>query len=205
MSGLEIIAVVFGLANIYLTVKQNIWGWAAGAVMVSLYIYITFGARLYSDALLNVFFLVMQFYGWYEWTRGPVEHARSLSAVKRLGLRGWTWTSGGVVAGTAALGTVMHSYTNASLPYLDASATSLSVFGQFLMTKKYLDNWTLWIIADVLYIFLIYPRKGLYLTAGLYVVFLALSVQGYREWRATMPAGGNGPPLSVSNDPATGD
>jgi nicotinamide mononucleotide transporter len=182
VSYLELVAVAFGVANIYLTVKQNIWGWAAGAVMVSLYIYITFGARLYSDALLNVFFLVMQFYGWYEWTRGPVEHARSLSAVKRLGRRGWLWTGGGVIAGAAALGTAMTHYTNASLPYLDASATSLSVFGQFLMTKKYLDNWTLWIIADVLYIALIYPRKGLYLTAGLYVVFLVLCVQGYREW-----------------------
>ena len=181
---LEIVAVICGLLNIYLTVKQNIWSWAFGAVMVTLYIYITYEARLYSDALLNVFFLVMQFYGWYEWTRGPVVHARSLSAVKRLTTRGWSWTAGGVIAGTLALGTAMHRYTNASLPYLDASATALSVFGQFLMTKKYLDNWTLWIIADVLYVFLIYPRKGLYLTAGLYVVFLILCVQGYREWKA---------------------
>lgn len=185
MSYLEIIAVVFGLANIYLTVKQNIWGWAAGAVMVSLYIYITYTSRLYSDSLLNVFFLVMQFYGWYEWTRGPVVHAKSLSAVKRLGLRGWIWTAAGVVAGTTLLGTSMHRYTNAALPYFDASATSLSVFGQFLMTKKYLDNWTLWIIADVLYILVIYPRKGLYLTTGLYVVFLALCIQGYREWSSS--------------------
>ena len=184
MSGLEIVAVICGLLNIYLTIKQNIWSWLFGAVMVSLYIYITYGARLYSDALLNVFFLVMQFYGWYEWTRGPVVHARSLSAVKRLGTRGWSWTAGGVIVGTATLGASMHRYTNAALPYLDASATSLSVFGQFLMTKKYLDNWTLWIIADVLYVFLIYPRKGLYLTAGLYVFFLVLCVQGYREWNA---------------------
>jgi nicotinamide mononucleotide transporter len=192
VSYLEIVAVVFGLANIYLTVKQNIWGWVAGAVMVSLYIYITFGARLYSDALLNVFFLVMQFYGWYEWTHGPVEHSRSLSAVKRLGLRGWLWTAAGVIAGAAALGTGMRHYTNASLPYLDATATALSVFGQFLMTKKYLDNWTLWIIADVLYVALIYPRKGLYLTAGLYVVFLALCIQGYREWNASRRSGVQG-------------
>src|SRR5215468_180207 len=140
---LEIIAVACGLANVYLTVRQNIWCWPVGAVMVSLYIYIFFDARLYSDALLNVFFLVMQFYGWYEWTRGPVVRARSLSAVRRLSARGWAWTSGGVVAGTAALGTAMHTYTNASLPYLDAAATSLSVIAQFLMTKKYLDNWTL--------------------------------------------------------------
>ncbi len=91
----------------------------------------------------------MQFYGWYQWTRGPVEHARSLSPIKRLGQRGWIGTAGGVAVGTAVLGTAMHRYTNAALPYPDAFTTLLSVFAQFLMTKKYLENWTLWIIADV--------------------------------------------------------
>jgi nicotinamide mononucleotide transporter len=179
---LEFIAVAFGLANVYLTVRQNIWCWPIGAVMVSLYIYIFFGARLYSDVLLNVFFLVMQFYGWYQWTRGPVEHARSLSAIRTLDRRGWALTSGGVGAGTATLGTVMHQFTNASLPYPDAFTTMLSVFAQFLMTKKFLENWTLWIIADVVYIF-VYAIKSLYWTSGLYVVFLGLCVQGYREWK----------------------
>src|SRR5204862_8135263 len=86
---LEKIAVACGLANIYLTVRQNIWCWPVGVVMVSLYIYIFYETKLYSDAGLNVFFLVMQFYGWYAWTRGGVEHARSLSAVKRLTTRQW--------------------------------------------------------------------------------------------------------------------
>ncbi len=178
---LEIIAVVCGLANVYLTVRQNIWCWPVGIVMVSLYIYIFFEARLYSDTLLNVFFLVMQFYGWYQWTRGPVEHSRSLSAVRRLAARGWTWTILGVSAGTGLLGTTMHRYTDASLPYPDAFTTMLSVFAQFLMTKKFLENWILWIIADIVYIG-VYAIKDLYWTCGLYVVFLVLCVMGYREW-----------------------
>jgi nicotinamide mononucleotide transporter len=186
VSYLEIVAVICGLANIYLTVKQNIWCWPVGAVMVSLYIYIFFNAKLYSDAGLNVFFLVMQFYGWYQWTRGPVVHAKSLSAVKRLGTRGWSWTTAGVLAGAGTLGTVMHRYTDAALPYPDAFTTLLSVIAQFLMTRKYLENWTLWIIADVVYIG-VYSIKSLYWTAGLYVVFLALCVQGYREWRTDRP------------------
>ena len=181
MNVLEIVAVACGLANIYLTVRQNIWCWPVGGVMVSLYIYIFFGAKLYSDAALNVFFLVMQFYGWYQWTRGPVEHARSLSAVRRLVVRGWSWTTAGVLAGTAVLGTVMHRYTDAALPYPDAFTTLLSIFAQFLMTRKVLENWTLWIVADVVYIG-VYAIKALYWTCGLYVVFLALCVQGYREW-----------------------
>jgi nicotinamide mononucleotide transporter len=166
---LEQVAVACGLANIYLTVRQNIWCWPVGVVMVSLYIYIFFTAKLYSDAGLNVFFLVMQFYGWYQWTRGPVE---------------WAWTIAGVLVGTAVLGTVMHRYTDASLPYPDAFTTLLSVFAQFLLTRKVLENWTLWIIADVVYIG-VYTTKGLYWTAGLYVVFLLLCIQGYREWKAT--------------------
>jgi nicotinamide mononucleotide transporter len=182
---LEFVAAACGLANVYLTVRQNIWCWPVGAVMVSLYIYIFFEARLYSDALLNIFFLVMQFYGWHQWTRGPVEHSRSLSAVRQLDRRGWMITGTGVAGGTAALGTAMYRYTNAALPYPDAFTTLLSVFAQFLMTKKFLDNWTLWIIADVIYIG-VYTIKSLYWTAGLYAVFLALCVQGYREWKQSL-------------------
>jgi len=182
---LEKIAVAAGLANVYLTVRQNIWCWPVGVVMVSLYIYIFFQAKLYSDAGLNVFFLVMQFYGWYEWTRGPVEHARSLRPVTRLSRRGWILTIAGVLAGTVALGTGMHHYTDAALPYPDAFTTMLSVFAQFLMTRKILENWTLWMIADVIYIG-VYLYKSLYWTAGLYVVFLVLCVQGYREWKTSV-------------------
>jgi nicotinamide mononucleotide transporter len=154
--------------------------------MVSLYIYIFFQAKLYSDAGLNVFFLVMQFYGWYVWTRGGVDHSRSLSAVKRLTRNQWTFTIAGVLAGTAALGTVMHRLTDAALPYPDAFTTMLSIVAQFLLTRKILENWTLWIIADVVYIG-VYTSKSLYWTAGLYVVFLALCVQGYREWLTSSP------------------
>src|SRR5262245_52855436 len=183
---LEHIAVACGLANIYLTVRQNIWCWPVGIVMVTLYIYIFFEAKLYSDTGLQVFFLVMQFYGWYEWTRGPVEHARSLSAVTTLSRRGWILTSAGVLAGTVGLGGVMRYFTDASLPYPDAFTAMLSVIAQFQLTRKILDNWTLWILADIVYIG-VYSIKSLYWTAGLYLVFLVLCVQGYREWRATMP------------------
>jgi len=178
---LEKIAVAFGLANVYLTVRQNIWCWPVGVVMVSLYIYIFFITKLYSDALLNVFFLVMQFYGWYHWTRGGVEHSKSLAAVTRLTGVQWAWTAAGTAGGTAALGTVMHAFTDASLPYPDAFTTTLSVIAQFLLTRKVLENWTLWIVADIVYIG-VYTVKSLYWTAGLYVIFLALCIQGYREW-----------------------
>jgi nicotinamide mononucleotide transporter len=149
--------------------------------MVSLYLYIFFITKLYSDAGLQVFFLVMQFYGWYHWTRGRVEHATSLSPVQRLSRRGWILTALGVAAGTATLGTVMHRFTDAALPYPDAFTTTLSVIAQFQLTRKILENWTLWIIADIVYIG-VYTSKDLFWTAGLYVVFLVLCIKGYRDW-----------------------
>jgi nicotinamide mononucleotide transporter len=79
----------------------------------------------------------------------------------------------------------MRRYTNAALPYQDSTTTSLSVFAQFLLTYKVIDNWTLWIVADILYLW-IYSTKQLYPTALLYFVFLVLSIMGYREWRADM-------------------
>jgi nicotinamide mononucleotide transporter len=182
---LEKIAVACGLANIYLTVRQNIWCWPVGVVMVSLYVYIFWEAKLYSDAALNVFFLVMQFYGWYHWTRGPVEHATSLSAVTRLSRGGWMLTAVTSAAWTGVTGTLLHAYTDAAAPYPDSFTTILSVIAQFLLTRKILENWILWIVADIVYIG-VYTYKGLYWTAGLYVVFLALCVQGYREWRRSM-------------------
>ena len=97
-------------------------------------------------------------------------------------------TATGVAAGTAALGTTMDRLTDAALPYPDAFTTMLSVIAQFLLTRKILDNWILWIVADVIYIG-IYTTKALYWTAGLYVVFLILCVQGYREWRLTVTTG----------------
>jgi nicotinamide mononucleotide transporter len=182
---LEKIAAAFTLANVYLTARQNMWCWPLGVVAVSLSIYVFFLTKLYSDAGLNVFFLVMQFYGWFTWSRGGVDHSRSLAAVKQLTAKQWGWTIAGVLGGTAVLGTAMHRYTDAALPYPDAFTTMLSVIAQFLLTRKILENWMLWILADILYVG-IYSMKSLYWMAGLYVIFLALCVQGYREWKRSI-------------------
>jgi len=179
---LEYVAAGFTLVNVYLATRQNIWSWPVGVVAVSLYLYVFAGAKLYSDAGLQVFFLVMQFYGWYQWTRGGVEHSRSMSPVTRLSRRGWLLTVAGVVAWTGGTGTLLHTYTDAAAPYPDAFTTILSVIAQFQMTRKILENWTLWIVADIVYIG-VYTYKSLYATTGLYAIFLALCVKGYLDWK----------------------
>lgn len=184
---LEWVASFVILVNVYLATRQNMWSWPIGVVGVSLYLYVFAHAKLYSDAGLQVFFLVMQFYGWYHWARGGVEHSRSLSAVTRLSRRGWLLTIAGAAAWTAVVGTIMHRYTDAATPYPDTFASILSVIAQFLMTRKILDNWTLWIVADIVSV-AIYTYKALYPTAVVYAIFLAVCVKGYRDWKASTSA-----------------
>lgn len=183
MDWLEIVAVVFGLACVSLTVRQNIWCWPTGLVMVSLYIVIFWRVKLYSDMGLQVIYVVLQIYGWWHWLHGdgrPKEGEQI--PVERLSppaMAGWVIVS---LVGTASLGFVMGTYTDAALPYWDAATTTLSLVAQYLMARKSLENWLFWIAVDTLAIG-IYAVKGLALTAGLYAVFLGLCVAGWIAWK----------------------
>lgn len=179
MSLLEIIAVILGLANIVLIVRRSLWNYPFGIAMVSLYCLIFVEARLYSDALLQIFFFVLNVYGWLNWSGART--AETGVPVRWLGVRGLLiWATTGVAA-SLLWGLLMHRQTDAAAPYWDASVAMLSIVAQLLMARRYIDNWTFWIIVDCLAIPL-YWSKGLQLTAGLYVIFLLLSLTGLFQW-----------------------
>lgn len=180
MSPIEIIATVSGVACVVLTIRQNIWCWPTGLVMVSLYIVIFHQARLYSDMGLQVVYVGLQLYGWHQWLHGGPKHGRL--AVRSIGpTRLALWCAAGAAL-TTALGLVMHRYTDAALPYWDATTTLLSLIAQYLMARKVLESWLLWIVVDVLSIG-IYLTKDLHLTAGLYGLFLVLATLGFVAWK----------------------
>jgi len=147
--------------------------------MVALYAWIFFGAKLYSDALLQLFFIVVQFYGWWNWSRSRAESGEvvvlTLDSRARAG-----WAAGCLIT-TVAWGWLMHAQTDASFPWWDASVAMMSVAAQILMSRRYLENWWLWSAVDLVAMPL-YAAKSLWLTAGLYGVFLALSVWGLIGW-----------------------
>lgn len=180
MTSIEKVAFVLGVANVVLVVRRSLWNYPFGLAMVVLYGWIFFGAKLYSDALLQIFFFVVQIYGWLNWARnrsntGRVEVER-MSDGARL-----AWLVGAAVA-TALWGWGMHRFTDAAYPWWDAGVAILSVAAQILMSRRLIENWVLWIAVDVLAIGL-YAAKDLRLTALLYVVFLVLSVWGMLDWR----------------------
>ncbi len=180
MSYLEIVASILGLLSVWLLTKQNMWCWPTGIVMVGMYIYIFYEARLYSDMLLQVFFAVMQLYAWYYWLNKKGQEATlKVSFLKQKERIFWAII---VLLFSFILGFLMKKFTKADLPYIDATTAAMSVVAQWLLTKKIIDNWILWIIADVVYVAM-YCYKGLYITALLYFIFLFLAYLGYMEWK----------------------
>ena len=183
MSPLELVAAVTGAISVWLSVRQNIWSWPTAIVNVVLYALVFWNAKLYADMGLQVIYAVLSLYGWYEWLYGG--EGRTALRVTRT-----PRPLGGLLtliaaAGSLALGTLLRHGTDAALPYMDSFLSSTSLVAQWMMTRKLLENWLVWIAVDVLYVGM-FVFKELYLTAGLYAVFLALAVRGYLDWRRSM-------------------
>lgn len=183
MSPIEIAAVLFGFICVVLTIKQNIWCWPTGLIQVSLYIFVFYKARLYSDMGLHVVYVFMQIFGWYNWLYGGQD--KTELKVSRLSAAGAAFWATIALVGTGGLGYVMDNYTNADLAYWDAATTVLSLIAQWLLAKKILESWMIWITVDVLCVG-IYMVKGLIPTTVLYAAFLILATMGLLQWRKSM-------------------
>ena len=178
---IEWIAAALGVVNIGLLIFRSVWNYPFGIAMVALYIFVFLEKRLYAESGLQVFFILAQLWGWYLWVKVG-------GGDDRVPVRWLDWLSRGVwVMVTAALsvnlGWVMHSFTNAALPYADAAIAGASVAAQILLAYRRIENWILWILIDIVSIGL-YINRELYPTAGLYGGFLVLSLIGLKEWIA---------------------
>ena len=177
---IEIVAVLLGIANIVLIIRRSVWNFPVAIVMVALYFIIFRDAKLYSDAGLQIFFAAINLYGWWSWNRNKGDSG--VISVRRLPATGYAlWITGSILA-IWAWGAIMHAETDASYPYWDASVAMLSIVGQILMTRRFVENWHYWIIVNIISIPL-YIVKDLHLTAGLYGIFLVLAIAGLVEWR----------------------
>lgn len=179
MNPLEWAAAALGVVNVVLIVRRSIWNYPFGIAMVVLYFFVFFEAKLYSDALLQAFFLAVQFYGWWHW----VEVKRATGEVGVGILSNGERLAWGVGIAVASLlwGFGMDSLTDAAAPYVDAFVAGASVAAQTLLARRRIEAWVIWIVVDVVAIGL-FASRGLTLTAGLYVVFLCLAITGLLAW-----------------------
>jgi nicotinamide mononucleotide transporter len=183
---LERVAVAFGIISVWLSVRENIWSWPTAIVNVGLYFIIFYEQKLYADMGLQLFYAVISLYGWYHWLFGGAHH--SSLRVSRTPRRLWAVLFVLWAIAFAGLGSVLHRLTDAAVPYVDAALTGGSLIAQWMMTRKYVENWAVWIGLDVCYVVL-FSTRGLYLTAFLYGVFLVLAAKGYRDWSRSCAGG----------------
>ena len=179
MNPLEIAGFITGAVSVWLAVRQNPWNWPAGVANAIFFFILFYRARLYGDMALQVLFAAICLLGWYRWLFGGEGHSRLL--VTRITVTGAVAYTAAGVAATAIFAPYLLSVGDAS-PLLDALTTVLSVEAQYLMTRKVVEHWLVWMAADVIYVWL-YTERGLYITSVLYVVFFAMCVAGWRGWQ----------------------
>ena len=178
----EWIAALLGVITVVLVVRRSVWNFPFALAMVSLYFFEFLDEKLYSDALLQIFFFVINAAGWWLWSRAPkVDDGIVVEAMGKDARLAWIAATAGL---SALWGWAMATYTDAAAPYWDAAVVGTSVAAQWLQSLRRVESWVLWILADCLAVPL-YLWKGLYPTAILYTVFLVLAVLGLREWART--------------------
>jgi len=183
METLEIIATITGIIAVALQAKEKIWAWPFAIISVVIAAYIFFHSKLYSDFGLHLIYILLNIYGWIVWSQRST--SKEVIPTKVLADRGIIRSAAVVILGSLVLGYFMTKFTDADLPYFDAFTTSGSLVAQFLLAKKYLQNWLLWIIVDLVAI-PIYLYKGLYYFSFLFFVYLLLCIYGYITWKKKM-------------------
>ncbi len=180
---LEALGVIFGLLSVWFAKKESILVFPAGIISVLIYIYLTFGAKLYADMAINAYYFVMSIYGWYYWLRkGPGEKQAPITTNSR---KDWIWTLFTLVVSFILLYLILTRLTDSDVPLIDAITTAIFFVGMQLMAKKRIENWIAWIIGDFISIPLYY-HKGLILTSFQFFIFFILAVSGYISWKKTL-------------------
>jgi nicotinamide mononucleotide transporter len=177
---LELISFVLSVITVALNIRQNHWAWLFSIISSAAYGVVFHGARLYGDMGLQLVFIVVSVWGWYQWLYGGAGH--QALAVTQLAVRGWVYALLAWAAGFALLSSFLAHFTNTDVPQVDGFLTAGSLVGQVLLSRKKIENWHVWIAVDVLYVGL-YIYKGLMLTAFLYALFCVMAVAGLLAWR----------------------
>ncbi|WP_033438202.1 nicotinamide riboside transporter PnuC [Saccharothrix sp. NRRL B-16314] len=175
----EVAGFITGALCVWLVARQNPLNWPIGILNNLAFLVLFATSGLYADSWLQVVYVALALYGWWAWLRGGTE--RTPLPVSRTTRAQWWWLLAAGVAGTLLLVWVLTSFTTSTVPWPDSVTTVLSLLATWGQTRKKVECWWLWIAADVIYVPL-YAYKDLWLTAILYVGFMALCVLGLRNW-----------------------
>ena len=178
----EIAGFLTGIVSVFLAVRVNVWNWPIGILNNLLYVVVFYQGRLFADMSLQVVYIVISGWGIYQWMRGV--NGRAAVPIRRAPVRELIALAL-IVAIATAVNAAYLARINDAAPVLDALTAIASLGAQYLLARKYLENWYLWIAIDIASVGL-YVTKGLGLTAVLYAIFLVMCIVGAVSWQRTM-------------------
>lgn len=178
---LETVAFALAIAMVVFNMKVNPLGWPMAIASSLLYFLLFWNSRLYGDGALQLVFVVVAGWGWWQWLRGTQADGTAL-VVRSLDARGRWACIGAVAVSWPLVGAFLWRFTDTDVPWWDAFPTAASLVGQWLLGRKYVENWVAWIVVNVVATGL-FAYKGLWLTVLLYAVFIVMSVVGWRAWQ----------------------
>lgn len=179
-SFIELIAVTFGLFCVWFMKKESVLAFPFGIVNVLIYVYIFFATRLYANAAINGFFFVGSVYGWYNWTRK--DSSDKTLRISQCSKSEILLNSLAIIVFFIIIRVVLIRYTTSQIPTWDAITTAVYMVAQWLLSRKKIENWILWISADLIMIVLC-ACEGLYFSSFQYFVFTVIAILGFLEWR----------------------
>ena len=177
----ELIAVSLSVWMVICNMRVQVLAWPLALLSSLLYFWLFWDGKLYGEASLQLLFASLALWGWWQWLRGRSEDGSALQ-VRRLSLRGLIIAITVTLLAWPALGLFLKQYTDSNLPFWDAFPTVASLLGQWLLGRKYQENWAVWIVVNVVSVSL-FAFKGYWLTVLLYAVFIPMSVAGWRAWQ----------------------
>lgn len=179
---IEFLGAILGIVYIFFSIRQSIWTWPVGLLTSALYVAVFFISKLYADMGLQMYYVLISMYGWYEWLRGDTaSHAGSIR-ISRLNMRLSLVLSAISILLFAIIWFILKNFTDSPVPMADALATALSIVATWMLARKILDHWLVWIFVDAFSIGL-FIYKQLYPTVILFIVYTVMAYLGYREWK----------------------
>ena len=182
---LQIIGVALGLLYLYLEYKANIWLWVVGLVMPIVHGTLYFRAGLYADCSMQLYYILAGLYGLMVWSRGRGKRAGSAPSIRHTPAEAWMQLTVLYVAIHAMLYVLLTTFTDSTVPVLDSFTTALCIVAYWMLSRKYVEQWLVWLVVDAVTVGL-YIYKGIPLTAGLYGLYTCLAVVGYLRWLKMM-------------------
>jgi len=179
---IEVIGAIAGLIYLYLEIKQNLWLWPLGFITSAFYVYIFYVSKFYADMGLQVYYLFISIYGLYHWLYGGNKGKVDALPVTRVQKKQIIWLCLVTIVFFVVIEYILEKYTDSTVPIGDAFTTALSITATWMLARKIIEHWWLWVIINSVSLGL-YLYKGLYPTSVLFVFYTTMSVVGYYQWR----------------------